>query len=71
MERVMEKMPRRVRGAHDAKVFDHFLTRRVRGKKYFSACKRANEVSALQQTAAFSNKWRSHLFDGIHDGEVV
>ena len=67
----MEKMPLRVGGAHDAKVFDHFLTRRVRGKKYFSACKRANEVSALQQAAAFSHKWRSHLCDGIHDGEVV
>ena len=29
--------------------FNCFLPRRVRGKKHFSACKRANNVSALQQ----------------------
>ena len=34
----MGQKPRRVRGAHAAKDSDYFLPRRVRGKKYFSAC---------------------------------
>ena len=41
-----EGRPRRVRGAHAAKIWTHFSPRRVRGEKYFSGRKCASEASA-------------------------
>ena len=44
---------------------NHFLPRRVRGRKYFSARKRASAASALRRAAAFSKKWLRHFFDSF------
>ena len=48
--------------------WDHFLARRVRGRKYISARKRAHRpagrsVRALQWAAAISKKRRGRFFD--------
>jgi hypothetical protein len=41
----------------------HFLSRRVRGKKFFSACKCASAASAQQQ-AAKNSKISLLIFEG-------
>ena len=48
-----------------AKKSEHFLPRRVRGRKYSSACKRASVASALQQAAISCRKAPQGIFDSM------